>query len=183
MFQNSLYLGAEIAQSPRAIPFWETVLNSINFERIIELGTWKGNFSVFLLQFCLQKGAEFYTFDKVVLWQAGGLKELKSLLDFEKYFRHEDIFLAKGLIQDLIKAKGRTLLICDDGDKPREFKTFSAYLKPGDVIAVHDFGQEIYQIDLQPVCQKFLLKEIFRKESKIEGYTKIFQKSCLTKNS
>ena len=37
--------------------------------------------------------------------------------------------------------KGKTIVLCDGGDKPREFKTFSKYLKKGDLILGHDFSR------------------------------------------
>jgi hydroxymethylpyrimidine pyrophosphatase-like HAD family hydrolase len=42
-------------------------------------------------------------------------------------------------IIELIQSEGRTLVVCDGGDKPKEFNTFSKYLKSGDVIMAHDY--------------------------------------------
>lgn len=37
---------------------------------------------------------------------------------------------------------GRTLIHCDNGDKPREFREYSLKLKPDDLIMVHDYPKE-----------------------------------------
>ena len=36
------------------------------------------------------------------------------------------------------------ILLCDNGDKPREFDTFAPLAKPGDIIVVHDWETEIF---------------------------------------
>lgn len=48
-------------------------------------------------------------------------------------------------IADFIKQEGVTLVLCDGGDKIREFNTFSKYLKPGDLIMCHDYGENTEQ--------------------------------------
>lgn len=53
-----------------------------------------------------------------------------------------DSLSSKGinLIESRIKLPGTSLVLCDGGNKVQEFLTFSPFLKPGDVIAAHDFG-------------------------------------------
>ena len=52
-------LGEECGQSLEELRLWETM----EFDRIIEIGTWKGGFSLYLYLLCLNKGKEFHTFD------------------------------------------------------------------------------------------------------------------------
>lgn len=42
-------------------------------------------------------------------------------------------------ITNEIQSDGTTLVMCDGGDKIKEFNTFAPYLKKGDVICAHDF--------------------------------------------
>lgn len=42
-------------------------------------------------------------------------------------------------ISELVQQNVRTLFLCDGGDKETEFKLFSRYLKPNDVIMLHDY--------------------------------------------
>jgi len=44
------------------------------------------------------------------------------------------------------------LLFCDDGDKPREFRTCVPWLWPGDLVAVYDWDMEFGVNDVQPVA-------------------------------
>jgi hypothetical protein len=59
------------------------------------------------------------------------------------------------------------ILFCDDGDKPKEFRTFVPYLKPGSLIAVHDFLTEFGPDDTLPV--KDMVDETFVAESEAIG--------------
>ena len=66
-----------------------------------------------------------------------------------------DAFLAEA--REFVARPGLTLVYCDGGDKPREVLTFAPLLKPGDLIAAHDYapgkpghgpGAEITDADL-----------------------------------
>lgn len=176
------FLGLEMAQSQKAIALWEIFLSFTNFERLIEFGTFTGNFSLFLYLFCLVKGAEFHTFDRTSNWLHSGNLDLKShRLNFGTHFRAIDIFRHVRMLGDLIAKPGRTIVFCDNGNKVKEFKTFVRYLKIGDIIAVHDWNQEIRPRDIRYSCQKYNLKEIFLRESEDEGYTRFFQRSLQKK--
>jgi hydroxymethylpyrimidine pyrophosphatase-like HAD family hydrolase len=56
-------------------------------------------------------------------------------------FRVESCFDDKPFkdIIELIQSEGRTLVVCDGGNKAKEFNIFSKYLKPNDVIIAHDY--------------------------------------------
>lgn len=102
--------------------------------QFIELGTGTGVFSKYLLN--ILKPQTFHTFDRL------------DCPDFElrPHYTFIDI-LADGrgskLIADLISRPGKTLLFCDNGDKPQEVKLYSPFLKPGDILVVHDWMIEI----------------------------------------
>ena len=46
------------------------------------------------------------------------------------------------------KSSNPALIYCDNGDKPRELKTYSKILRHGDLIAAHDFGSEYNESDI-----------------------------------
>jgi|WetSurMetagenome_2_1015567.scaffolds.fasta_scaffold77307_4 hypothetical protein len=50
-------------------------------------------------------------------------------------------------IVELIQLPGRTLLLCDGGDKKKEFSFYCDVLKHGDIIMIHDYAdnEEDYQ--------------------------------------
>jgi hypothetical protein len=43
-------------------------------------------------------------------------------------------------IKNFIKQDGLTIILCDGGDKIREFKLLSHFLKKGDIIMAHDYA-------------------------------------------
>lgn len=44
------------------------------------------------------------------------------------------------LITSLLSREDRSAILCDGGNKIREFRTFAPFLKTGDVIMAHDYG-------------------------------------------
>jgi hypothetical protein len=43
----------------------------------------------------------------------------------------------------------RALLLCDGGNKPRELAYFKDFLRPGDLMMVHDYADEVMDADLE----------------------------------
>lgn len=113
------------------------------FDIIIEFGGGVGSSTLF---FALNShDAPVYTFDtrpesKYYIYQ-----NLKSVLPITHYqrdlFSDETEKLVKKLIQ---KEKKKTLIYCDNGNKPREFNTYAKYMRKGDVIMSHDARVEIH---------------------------------------
>ena len=137
------FLGKRMAQSELAIPMWESVMFHTDYCRIIEIGTFHGNFSLYLFLLTLSNQSEFYTFD-IVDWRVyDHSPHIKNYLGLDNHFKKMDVFESVGFISDLIKRNGISVLFCDGGDKEREFNTFSPFLKWGDIIAVHDWGTEV----------------------------------------
>lgn len=44
-------------------------------------------------------------------------------------------------VSDTLRQRGRTLIYCDGGDKPRELHLYWPILRPGDLIACHDYSE------------------------------------------
>lgn len=102
--------------------------------QFIELGTGNGVFSKYLLN--LLKPRTFHTFDHTDCPDA----------ELSQHYLLLDIIaggMGSKLIADLISRPGKTLLFCDNGDKPLEVKLYSPFLKPGDILVVHDWMTEI----------------------------------------
>jgi len=109
----------------------------------------------------------FYTYD------CGDHPKPKDIMP---HFQRADIFKIKKQIGKIIQKEGRTIIFCDNGDKPKEFNTFVPYMKKGDVIAVHDWGTEIFIEDVRDGCREYNLEETLGKYSDEEGATRFFQK-------
>lgn len=100
---------------------------------VVELGTGTGAFSEFLqIEF-----DNFATFDN------------KLPEKHIPFFFRSDIFEEEELVATVMMRMPKPLLLyCDNGDKPREVRTFSKYLAPGDYLATHDFHIEIQREDI-----------------------------------
>lgn len=100
------------------------------FDIIIEIGTYTGAFTLWL-----DRNRASNT--KLVSYDINpSYLKIPNKLDF----RVKDCFQedTKKEIKELIDS-GRTLLLCDGGNKHREFKTFASMLKVGDVVMLHDY--------------------------------------------
>jgi len=103
-----------------------------DIDLIIEIGTWKGGFPVFLKKIF---NCEVHTFD-IVEW-VGERRQI-----FEKYginYHIQDVFESNVIIY-LCGDPRRKMLLCDGGKKADEFHFFVNHLNKGDIIGMHDFG-------------------------------------------
>jgi hypothetical protein len=104
------------------------------FTNIIEIGTYNGGLTSWLFDNLKEGG-------KLISYDIDGTINHTNRKDID--FRVESCFDEQPFkdIVELIKSEGRTLVVCDGGDKPKEFNVFSEYLKSGDVIIAHDFAE------------------------------------------
>lgn len=108
------------------------------FDTIIEIGTFTGAFTKWLYTF-KREDCELITFDITD-------ENFKFHNNLNSKFKLviKDCFSDKGknLIINKIMNGGRTLLLCDGGNKNKEFNLFSKYLKREDVIMLHDYQED-----------------------------------------
>lgn len=104
------------------------------FTNIIEIGTYNGGLTSWLKDNLKEGG-------KLISYDIDGTINHTQRGDID--FRVESCFDDKAFqdIVECISSEGRTLVVCDGGDKPKEFNIFSKYLKSGDVIIAHDFAE------------------------------------------
>ena len=143
----STLFGQMMVQTFESLFYWEKILVDSKFRRIIEFGTYPGGLSVYLLLWCLERDAEFYTYD---IKQFTSTK-LKYSLDLQRYFRQKDIFKHRLEIIKLIQKPGQTILFCDNGNKKKEVRIFTKYMKRGDIIGIHDWNREINESIIKEV--------------------------------
>lgn len=156
------FLGFEMQQNRFAPLAWSEVIQREKPERIIEIGTWTGGFTC-LLAMCIQAGGVVMTYDNDLNrpWQVNDLRMSRlSILHCQ-----DDVFSLKGIASiDEDMAKGKCILLCDGGNKIKEFQTFAPFLKSGDIIAAHDYAdtrslqfwntQEIVPLDVEKTVQE-----------------------------
>lgn len=126
------FAGIPVAQEQGAFQLWETVLNAHpEIRSIVELGTYHGGFSAFLAAQAHYRGMRFTTFDVV------------SPGRDIPWFSQVNIFDSPEWVHLACEPRP-TLLYCDNGSKPTEVQLFAPTLLTGDILAVHDWGTEIY---------------------------------------
>lgn len=132
---GTTFAGYEMAQTWEDLQLYERVFNDRpDLKCVIELGTGQGGLSQFFRMQAEVRQFAFYTFDymegskPVPGWIQ--MDVLQNSVEVQKYFQHP------------------MLLLCDNGDKPREVRTYAPLMKVGDLVAVHDWDDEIYQSDI-----------------------------------
>lgn len=123
-------------QRPEALPFFAGFFQEIHVDRIIEIGTSHGGLTMWLR--VVNHHAQIISYD---IREKG---QFNLIRERDVDIRIQDVFTspAQEELTREIQKPGRTLLLCDGGDKIREFNFFSAALKPGDIIMAHDYSRD-----------------------------------------
>lgn len=124
----------EMSQSGIAPAILGTIIMREVPKRVIEIGTCKGGMSALLSYVCQSNGAEFITMDVREPLQYN-LAPCGRYLNWNCFEHVEEIGA-------WISSEGLTILLCDGGNKVREFNAFSKVLKTGDIIGAHDYMAE-----------------------------------------
>ena len=124
--------GLLLAQNPYIEEAFKTLLG-FGFERVVELGTQNGGFTIFLSRL----------FKKIITFDNKSIgKTLETFKRFKNiHFIETNIFQNIEYIGSQISNEGKTLLLCDNGNKIKEVAIFTKYLKTGDFIMAHDYAK------------------------------------------
>ena len=186
---HSSFFGCFAQQRPEAFLAINDLLNFYNFTNIIEIGTHDCGLSIPLALYCLnskvpveaekqteptlykinshhKQPKQFYTMDIEVR----DIHSIELIKQMGAQFFKVDCFEKEEEIGKLIQSNGRSLILCDGGDKPKEVNVFSKYLKKGDIIMGHDFfyGKE--------EDEKYLNEVWYGKELCFEDVEETFRK-------
>lgn len=112
------------------------------FDTIVEIGSYNGGLSSYIFD-NRKDGAMFVSYDIEPKINQAKLDKGRTEIDF----RVGDCFDESAYkdIKEYIERPGRTLMICDGGNKTKEFIEFSKYLKKNDIIVLHDYKDENYE--------------------------------------
>ena len=148
------------------------IINRYDVKLFIELGTYMGGALVYVIPNLMLDQEFKYVGFEVLPWTVNG-----KIRRFESEHPRcqiilEDMFFERHLsaMSDLIKStEGAVYVFCDGGDKPKELMTFSAFLRIGDIISVHDYVEnqtgEVTDADLALLSDDFMpLDEKLRKD-------------------
>lgn len=153
----------EMSQNIIAPAAWMLAIATHKPAMVIEIGTCKGGLSSLLSSVVETYDGGFVTFD---IRKREGECGKYELYGRGAMFGEYDCFQNVDHIKDLIQNYGQCFLLCDGGNKPKEFNTFSKFLKSGDIIGCHDWCDETVP-DYSPAwwgCQ-----EVHTKDLELEG--------------
>jgi len=136
-----------IQQHPDCKKYFQDFLLHIKPSRILELGTANGGLTYILRSIT---SMQILTVDRDTSYLDRRVYSYADVLTGDFYdtaFQHKHIL-------PFINQKGTTLVLCDGFEKIKQYNVFVKFIKPNDVIAVHDY---------------FPTEEYFKKE--VEGKT------------
>lgn len=135
------YRGFEIQQSPHCYGPFHYFLDTVRPARIVELGTGGGGFAVMLHDILKALGSanEF----EIISVDSREQRSYRALV--EKGIKQHRLDLNKAetvsFLKNEIQRAGITVVLCDGGNKPRDFGALAGSLKPGDFILAHDYAE------------------------------------------
>ena len=157
--------------------------------RVLEIGTASGGLTLLLrdvLDECNLENCDIRSYD---VGESSRYHLLEAInngarIDFrlENLFNHPyDDLLNYDDVPKYIQQEGVTIVMCDGGSKKSEFRIFSKYLKPGDIIMAHDYSStveyfenfiygkiwnwcEIYDSDIENVVKEHNLEPYMKDE-------------------
>jgi predicted O-methyltransferase YrrM len=125
------------------LPF-SLLLENKKPNRILEIGTGDGGLTLFLRNKLNELGLSnsiIRSYDiNSTMFDLPNLQTLKDNL-----FSYEYNLIRQDLISPFIKSEGITIVLCDGGNKIKEFNQIAKLLKDGDIIMAHDY---VYDYDL-----------------------------------
>ncbi len=126
------FLGYEFQQNAVALSAFDQLSKAVEPARFLEIGTATGGLSVFLALI-----APVVTCDITDYRQ---YRPIMNKLGID--FRIGDVFQHIDDLVEIIRLPGTTVVLCDGGNKPLEFRTFAPFLKEGDIIMAHDYSSD-----------------------------------------
>jgi cephalosporin hydroxylase len=130
-------------QNYKAFETFFYFLKEVRPKKILEIGTSIGGFISFVNDSCkvLNLDCEVLSLDINTYPWYDDMREEGIDLRVENVFseNYEDV---SDYVKEFIFSEGTTMVLCDGGDKKREFNILSNYLKVGDFILGHDYAYD-----------------------------------------
>jgi hypothetical protein len=131
--------------------FYDFIKNT-NPRRILEIGTALGGFTTFL-KTCvddLKLNTDIRSYDIHEMPWYNDIRSKGIDIRVENIFSSDYSTCFPEVVQ-YIQSEGTTIVLCDGGDKVREFLLLSKYIKTGDFILAHDYAEsvEIFETNIK----------------------------------
>jgi hypothetical protein len=130
---GGLYKGIFTQQNKNFYPVFEKLIAQENIVRVLEIGTATGGFTRAARDLT---NAEIITYDVIETKHKATLEENNITVNVKSVFDDYEV------VEDYISEKGQVLVLCDGGNKIKEFEVFSKMLKSGDIIMAHDYSYD-----------------------------------------
>lgn len=179
------YKGIMLQQHEDYQTVFSKLLEDTKPARILEIGTGAGGLTLFLRDKLNEIGLrETYikSYDVNTTSFDNNVHDLTNLeLSKENLFGGGNEFILErgDLIEPYIKSEGLTIVLCDGGNKIKEFNQISPLLKSGDIIMAHDYCEnsnlfesnykdkiwnwcEIQERDIETICQQENLEDFMK---------------------
>lgn len=133
------YKGIPTQQVPEVLLVFEDFLKNEKFDNVIEIGTSYGGLSLFLYEKSKELNFSFTTYDI----SESRVKKFWNDNELPFNYKIEDCFSEKTQSEIISKiTNGKNLLLCDGGNKIKEFNLFSKYISVGSYIMAHDYSKD-----------------------------------------
>jgi hypothetical protein len=135
---GGLYKGIFTQQNKNFYPAFEKLFAQENIVRVLEIGTATGGFIRAVRDLT---DAQIITYDILETKHKATLEENNISVNVKSVFDDYET------VEEYISGKGQVLVLCDGGNKIKEFDVFSKLLKSGDIIMAHDYSydENLYQ--------------------------------------
>lgn len=148
----SVYGNWGAQQNPNTFETFFYFLEEIKPVRILEIGTSIGGLTSFLNHTVklLDINCKIISYDIVELNWYNDMRSEGIDVRIENIFSN-DYKELKSEVIDFIKQEGRTLILCDGGNKIGEFNILSDVMKVDDIIMAHDYSsnKEIFETKIK----------------------------------
>jgi predicted O-methyltransferase YrrM len=179
----TVYKGLMLQQHDDYQTPFTKLLQTTNPKRILEIGTGAGGLTLFLRDKLNEMGLTD-TLIRSYDINTTTFDEIESIeISKENLFGGGNDYTLErtDLIQPFIQSEGLTIVLCDGGNKVREFNQISPLLKQGDIIMAHDYVEndeiffstyrdniwnwcEIQEKDISDVCEKENLTDFLKED-------------------
>ncbi len=140
--------GIPIAQTMFNLLIYLYLIDRYRIELFVEIGVMNGGLANVIIHRCRLPTWRNLHYLGVQLIEDEVMPQVKKLVA-ETAANHGNVSIHYGdafkqptisLITGRMNAAGRTLVLCDGGDKPQELNLYLPHLKPDDLIIAHDYG-------------------------------------------
>jgi cephalosporin hydroxylase len=144
----STFDGWAAQQNPNVFEVFHNFICKVKPSRILEIGTSLGGFTCFLDYTHKKIGLDC----KLISYDIISHPWYQEMRDSGVDIRTENIFdneytTLKNEVASFIKEDGVTIILCDGGNKIKEFNLLSNFMKEGDFILAHDYceNREVFE--------------------------------------